>query len=307
MTRDNDKFKQLVAEFQRGESRTIIRKIVDYMWLRFDHIDTDNMPEHAMYIAFRINVILAPLLKTAKYNIDQGSYDPEDLWWYAKGLREDLGIELDPSDDFQEVFDNLPAIRRMYGRDVAGALTYSLHRYLTQDSAMDHEFNRIMMRVLPTVVSALEIAVSKADTSRSEREIVRYINRVFQSEYSRIQAEESGAKRLGRRDEDGNYVNVYVQPQDTPVWDTILGLDTSGIDITEAVSKLTPLQRQTILDIHEIVFADFEKGDYSSYKVNEDGKYEIMNRYVAQALDIEESTLRKRRQSIRRALAKEIS
>ncbi|WP_314587907.1 hypothetical protein [Paenibacillus terrigena] len=303
MAIDNDNFKRLISEFQHGENRTLIDKILDYLRIRFDRVDTDNLPEHAMYIAFRINVILAPLLKTAKYNVDQGSYDPEDLWWYAKGLREDMGIEMTPEDGFKAVFDNIAAIRDMYGREVTTSLLYSIHCCVTQPHKIDAEIERIIDSLAPTLlIPALENAIINADTSRSEREIIRYINRVFQTEYIRLQAEENGYHRLGRRDEDGKFVNVYVHPKSTPVWDTVLGIDTDNIDVTEAISKLTALQRQTVLDMHEIIYDDFEREDYSAYKVNEEGLYEINNRRMAKELGLDETTLRKRRQSIRKTL-----
>lgn len=303
MTIDIDNFKALVSAFQAHGDRTIIDKILDYMYIRYDLTGIDDLPEYAMYIAFRINVILSPLLKTAKYNVDPGSYDPEDLWWYAKGIREELGIEISPANDWKDVHENIPAIERVFGEGVRRAILYAIHKYREQEAAIDLEIERIVREIEPTlIVPSLEVALSKVDTARSEREMVRFINQTFQTEYTKRQAAEKGTRRLGRRDKDGNFVNVYVQPKPTPIWNVLLGVDVSQINVTEVVSGLTDTQRETILQLHELVFDDFERKDFGSYKVNESGQYEIINRRMAERLGMDESTLRKRRQSIKRAL-----
>ncbi|MEV5028521.1 hypothetical protein [Paenibacillus sp. LPE1-1-1.1] len=290
MLKDNDKFREQVARFQSDGDRSIIEIIRDYMRIKFHMLKRGiEYPEHAMYIALFINVLIGGKLRTAKYSRTiSDKFDPDDLSYFRRGIRQGLGIDIYDKPDFGNVDENLAEIRDYLGPVAFAGLLSAIRRcYIREGFAADPAYEEAVSDIeLSLIVPALEYALSCVDVTKSEREIVSYVNRAFRSEYIRLQMEQNGTRRLGRRDSEGKFKAVYVQPQETKTWRIIFGTDVVDVD---AIIALRASQRSFLERVREIVEGDSDKDNMSEYKVTEGGNYRIKNRYIADKLGIEES------------------
>ncbi|WP_239613912.1 hypothetical protein [Cohnella mopanensis] len=288
MTRDNDRFRELVLRFQQEGDRSIIEKIRDYMRIKFHVLRRGTVyPEHAMYIAFAINVLIGGKLKTAKYfRTPANAYAKDDLHYFRKGIMDGLGVDIFEKPAFGTVLDHCKEIAEYLGSDVYESLICSMVRHRSHNNAWaDETYERVIAEIESTlIIPALEYALFRVDTSKSEREIVRYTNRAFRSEYIRLQMAESGTRRLGRKDADGRYRALYVQPRTTDIARIVFGrqADLGGVALRSS-------QRRFVDRIYETVGTDVVAGNMSAYRLGEDGGYRIKNRYIADKLDMEES------------------
>ncbi|WP_276913152.1 hypothetical protein [Aneurinibacillus aneurinilyticus] len=307
---------RLIYAFQTQGDRTIIRKITEYMSEDL-HLDSNrkvtqngkitlSFDDHLAFIAYRINALRYMLFQTERFRVNSYGLDFEDLYWYRKGIRQGLGYDLTPEDGFTAYFEHYDEIRdyldsttfSQLGEFIRCYILYLNDAQTIRDARKDTESS--------VIIPALEYALSKVNTSRSVKEIVRYVNRAFLTEFTRIQMEMNGTKRLGRQ-VNGSYRNVYVQPiyREGDAWRMIFGDEVSEVGVDTALSHLTTKQRELVDSLYAVIVDDF-KGEQTSdrYKVDENGMYRIKFRYMAQRIEIEESNLRKRLRTIQEKISR---
>ncbi|MBY3623618.1 hypothetical protein HGO21_29330 [Acinetobacter sp. CUI P1] len=125
---------------------------------------------------------------------------------------------------------------------------------------------------------ALEFALSRVDCSRSEREIIRYINLATRTEYFRSQVD--GLRRVRREGR-----KVYVSPRYLGATYAIFG------NVSGRTDTLTPRLRQLVTRITAIIEEDMRNGRVGDYSVDLNGGYRIKNRHIASKLGIHEASL----------------
>jgi hypothetical protein len=279
-------FLNAVTRYKYNGNRAAIDQVLDYMHDRAESRAVLPEDDAAVYIAIRALTITYAERLALKY-------DPAALPDYRVAVYRALGVDIFGGTDFEDFRVNAAAIRRFLGADDYEALLYALSCWMNY-----RNFERT------TIVPALEHAFTRVELDdRSEREAVRYINRAFQTEYIRLLIAQNGTVRLGRRDADGQYLNVYVVPNKPEPWRILFEKAVTPEESALIIRRLTAKQRNYVQKAHEVVAADIESGQLSEYKVSEGGEYRIKMRYMAGRLGVEEDNLRKCFLKIRRKAA----
>ncbi|MEK6993456.1 hypothetical protein NST08_24620 [Paenibacillus sp. FSL K6-1566] len=273
-------FIEAIKRYQEsGDTDAIkmIREAMNYDYLHSPTGLTFDKPE--MYVAFRCLRLLRGRLATIKYTLSEHGLhsrrdSPEYIFGeFAAAIKGWTGIEL-TVENFQEhekyLASYLPTfvdLRHAYERIIGARPT--IWHMLT---------NEIIEENWPELEAALKYALERVDANRSEREIVRYINRATRTAYLRTQFE--GMRRVRR---DGQ--SRYVEPKYYGPIYAIFG--SASIDI----GRLSGRQRQLIHRISEIIKKDYEEGRIEAYAVDIKGGYRIINRHIAEKLGMHEASL----------------
>lgn len=268
-------FRRAVAAYQTRGDRAVIQQILAYMHDRSESRAVLPGDDASIYVALRAITVTYHERKSL-------DYEPAALFDYRESIYEFLGVDILGSPDFAVFRTHASTIRKYLGAHEYEALIYALERWLDYGVHERH-----------TIVPALEHALGCVDVSRSEREVVSYVNRAFETEYRRLFTVESGMVRLGRRDDDGQFRNVYVKPLAANPWRIIFERRVTTEQVPDILRKLTARQRDYVERAYAVVAADIEGGELGEYKVSESGEYRLKIRYMAGKLGVEESTLRK--------------
>lgn len=268
---EEDHFKIGVGRFQTEGDRTVIEEIMQH-WRQGS---APNARDQATFVA-------DTMVKTTAPEIEALGYEHSALPEYRAAIIDGLGIDIYAEPDLKVAVDNAGAIRTFLG------------------ATAFEEFSRAVGSLLDffpylnaVVVPALEHAIKRADPRRSERAVVAFIKRSFFTEYTRLLNEYNGTKRLGRRDESGNYRSIYVNPRAPHAWSIVFDRRVDDGEVPELLDRLTRTQRVYAEMAHGIIAGDVERGEMKEYRVGEDGNYRIKFRYMAGQLGVEESNLRK--------------
>lgn len=281
-------FVEAIKRYQGTGDRAaidMIREAMNYDYLRSPTGMTFPKPE--MYVAFRCLRLIGGRLATIKYTLSEHGLSarrdsPEYIFAeFAGVLRAWTGIEL-TLDNFTEhepylrsYFPTFPELRRAY-EQIIGERETIWHR-LTGVIVEEH---------WPALKEALEYAMQRVDTSRTEREIVRYINRATRTAYVRSQFD--GMRRVRRGGE-----AKYVEPKYHGPMYAVFG------KVTVDGSGFTDRQRQLLGRISAIIEKDYADGRIGSYAVDMRGGYRIVNRHIAERLGMHEASLSRALKGIR--------
>lgn len=287
-------FKTLVTAYQQEGERSAVEMILAQKEEPI-HLQKLSPDDYFKFIAASINAKRYKLSKTDQYTVHiDGELDMEDLYWYNKDIYPMFGYTITPKDGFAAFFEHYTELNDWLGEEAFAGLVYFIrmfNQYMEENNRIDQLEEELENNV---VIPALEYALSKVDTSRSEREMVSYIVMAFQSQFIRLQMEINGTKRLGRRDADGNWQAVYVKPaySEGDSWRMIFG----NVNPDKAYKALSKQQRTLVDWMNDIISTDFSDPEsvQDNYKVDEQGHYKIKFRYMAERMGIEESNLRKR-------------
>jgi hypothetical protein len=307
-------FKSQILSFQTEGDRTIIDTISAYVDRRTDILtdikrDRDTYPEPekamhpSMFIARRIRSLLRRVFENEPFKAGR-QFDASDLAEYKKGIYRTFGYELTPKDNFAAFFENYDQLKGYLGADGIAELQLFIQRY--------SKYQNERFKVISTVIISLEKGLTQVDTNRSYRDIVKYINRTIESALIRLQQELTGTIRLGRRDENGNFINVYVKPKirDGEEFYMIFGEGIGSIGVQKAFGILTGSQKVLVDKLYDVIANDFEykAPDYiaNNYKLDDEGHYFIKYRYMANRLDMEESNLRKQVNRIQQKVSENV-
>lgn len=275
-------FIEAIKRYQSEGDRYIfemIRKEMNYNYLASP--TGLDLPRPEMYVAFRLLRLISGKLATIKYRMTKEGMNIREIGpsytfaVFSGQLREWTGIEL-TVDNFTEHFQYL---REYYGPYAFRGL-HIAYRQLTGELPTLQQVcaSQLIDEVYePLMVPALEYALKRVDTSRTEREIVRYINYSVRTEY--FQQQVRGMRRVRRSGQ-----SKYVEPRSKSAEYAVLG---KNVD----VRQLTPRQAELFRKITRIVSEDFANGNTTDYNVGLDGIYRIKNRYIAQKIGVHEASL----------------
>lgn len=268
-------FTNAVTAFQIAGDREVIDQIITYMHAKAESRAVLPGDNAAVYVALRAITITYPERLALQY-------DPAELPEYKAAVYEALGVNIFGGTELSEFRANAAQIRRFLGVDDYEALVTAVSRWI--------QYSKYERAV---IIPALEHALRSADTQRSEREVVRYVNRAFETEYIRLLIAWNGTVRLGRRDADGRYQNVYVVPIAAEPWRILFERTVTAEESSLIMRSLTDTQREYAQKAYEVIAADIESGQFGEYKVSEHGEYRIKIRYMAGRIGVEEGNLRK--------------
>lgn len=272
---------EAIQKYQTDGEREVFDLI--HRAMMYDYLNSPkglNFPKPEMYIAFRLLRLISGRLATIKYMLSDSGLStkgdsPQAIFNdFARQLQSWTGIEL-TVDNYSEhepylvsyFGETFPELRMAFERLVG--LRPTIWQRLTQ---------KIVDECWPDLEPALEYALKRVDPSRSEREIVRYINRATRTAYYRQQF---GTMRRVRR---GGRVR-YVEPRFYDDRYTLFGA--TPVDVV----KLPRRQKQLVERMLTIVQDDRGKGNVGGYTVDLAGGYRIKNRYMASRLNMHEASL----------------
>ncbi|MED4305616.1 hypothetical protein P5609_019910 [Bacillus licheniformis] len=176
---------------------------------------------------------------------------------------------------------------------------YNKHKQVTAD--IEPQKEQLKKEILEIAEKAIEYALVRVDTSRSEREIVKYINRAIRSKLIDAEIKRNGMRRI-RRKINGDLESFSLKPyfpDDEYLIETILGLDFS-----DCRDQLTKGENEFIDQILEVVKEDKEVGNVAPYTCNIYGEIRIIKKYIAEKLDVSHEVVRKRLSRIRKKVTK---
>lgn len=276
-------FKNAVGRYLTEGDREVIDEI---LWhFRNESATDENVP--ATFVADKISKTSAPERRFLGF---EHSALPE----FRAAIEEGLGINIFEEPDLKTLVNNAGTVRNFLG-DKFDELAHSIGAY--------HGYLPLLNHI---IIPALEHALSNADPFREERAVVSYIKRAFHTEYTRLLAEYNGLKRLGRRDKNGNFYNLFVEPRPAHAWSIVFDRRVEDVEVAALLDRLTKTQRGYAERAYEVASRDIERGELDEYRIDEGGNYRIKFRYMADQLGVEESNLRKTFGKIRERTAENV-
>lgn len=146
-------------------------------------------------------------------------------------------------------------------------------------------------------VEALKHALKYVDASRSDREIVRFINRTWTNKFTDLEKARNGIKRIERRNNQGNTVALFVKlhfPTDNNFLRVLFG------ESEYKPENCSRMQVAFVEAILKLIEKDAHNGDLSGYSCNQKGEARIKHSYIAEKLGVKASTIRKRIERIKK-------
>jgi len=295
-------FIESIRRYQAEGDRTIIDTVREYMNTDFlaykKRGGTSAFERPEMYIAFRILRMIRGRLSTVKYTLTSEKWvEPvRELKYFEAWIRQYADIELNPNDNFKALQDNIGDVCGVLGvggvQNLIPIVIQILYETNRRDELIQGEINALYF---PLILPALEYALSKVDTERSEYEIVRYINKALLTEYYRLQIAQKGLRRVRRQDDNGDVATTYVLPSSSA------GITYAILGSNEAFEygSLTKGQRRMYDRIYDIVSDDFANKRFGEYYVNPRGYYRTKNRYIAGRLGMHEVSVSRGLKAIR--------
>ncbi|GIP55265.1 hypothetical protein [Paenibacillus vini] len=262
-------FKRAIGRYQTEGDREVINDILRH----FRQGSATDADDPTTFVADKI-------AKTSRSEVH--GFEHSALKEFRDAIEKGIGIDIFAEPDLRTAIDHAAEILAFLGNEAFAELEYAINEY---------QYYLPLLHFV--IVPALEHALRNVDPSRTERAIVNYVNRAFQTQYMHLSAELDGLRRLGRRGESGNFYNVFVKPRPAHAWSIVFDRRVQDAEVPALLERLTQIQRGYAERAFEIVSQDIDCGEMDEYRVDEGGNYRIKFRYMAECLDVEESNLRK--------------
>ncbi|WP_102693821.1 hypothetical protein [Rummeliibacillus pycnus] len=167
-----------------------------------------------------------------------------------------------------------------------------------QEIALQKETNdKALAAIDENTVEALKHALKYVDPSRSDREIVRFINRTWTNKFTDLEKDRNGIKRIERLNNRGNTVAFFVKthfPNDRNYLRVLFD------DIEYKPENCSRMQVAFVAAILKLIEIDAENGDLRGYSCNKTGEARIKHSYIAEKLGVKAPTIRKRIERIKK-------
>lgn len=162
---------------------------------------------------------------------------------------------------------------------------YAKRRY------MEREERRLEVEqgVNENIVASIERALGYVDVSKSEREIIVYMNKAITSKFGELELRRNGMKRIYRHNNSGDSVTLYVKkkfPEDS--YNAIIPEFSAS-----KVERLTKKQRELVAELIKIIDRDRRMCKFDGYSCDRRGYAIIKRDYAAKELRIDYTNLRK--------------
>ena len=306
-------FKQKIKAYQQNGDRTIINDIMQAVETDFlrnssrervkDGTESGGirirLADHHEYIAYRIKAMQELILRHYRTEFEVAPAMINEFQRLLSLIYIDFGIQFKATiydhDPWMywfnltpELFDELERkkskIKRSLGADDYKVFCYLFGYFREKVNDAQVKVNKRRQEIQETAVKALEYALKYVDTEKSEREIVKYINKTFSCKLSDDEIRRNGLRRI-RRDKINYVVKPYFPRDNCRV---IFG--TSKVNI----SRLNKSQRKFVDDICALIDHDRQLNDFSGYTTDTDGEARIRRKYIADKLGLREDLVRQR-------------
>lgn len=272
-----------------------------------------DLSEPHLYIVYRIKAIREKAVKHAWYIRQPLRYLYPEINRYLSILIVDCGMEVpfEPIDNDRYVwtFDiNTELLTWLIGNEVEIEQRFRenfqeteykiFHSLIARVSAVEEEAakeeERIRDEVMGDMRQALMHVLKYVDASRSDREIVSYINDAIMTRYLDIQADRNGLRRVRKSGSDRR-----VKPRFSSALMTVVGFEVPEWVLTK---KLSGRNAEFLQKLISSVEEDIREGREKDYNVTADGEYIVSGAYVARVSGLPYETARKRLARIKKKL-----
>lgn len=153
----------------------------------------------------------------------------------------------------------------------------------------EEEREQVEQGVQQNVINAIKYALKYVDPTKSEREIVVYINKAVTTKFGELELARNGMKRIFRRNNFGEVVPLHVKKQfpDDNYKAIMPELNVGVLD------RLTERQLETVNGLLEIIKRDKLAGNIDGYSCDSRGNATIKRCYAADALNTDYVSFRK--------------
>jgi hypothetical protein len=318
-------FKQAITAFKEGNDRTIIDDIMaavekDFMGNATRTRVKDgtvsggiriHLSHHHEYVAYSIRAMRELLMRHVKIEYDDNVRYLGVFQRLLSVIHYDFGIKFNGTiydvdafgiasfditpELFVELQKRMKEIKQRFNEDEFRYFLRLFSTFKDVEESRRAEVSNRKQELEETTIKALEHALKYVDTSKSEKEIVKYINIAFRSKLADDEIKRNGMRRIQRKS--GNERSSYVVKPYFPKNSYYVIV---GCDIDESV--LTAGQRDFIRDVVEVIDADRKTGDTSNYTCDIDGEVRISKKYIASKLGMREDLVRKKLERIKKKL-----
>lgn len=285
----------------------IVDVLIDYVNmdlsdLKYSGTSSPNVENGLQYVAYRIkaflykNTFAKRNAKDRTENSDQ-SEDYEGLHEYLHALYEADWIELDwralNNYEFETIYEHEKEVKAYLGH-----MSYDFFnllkkfKRLSQDS---EEFKRDLKDVqddlMGLFIEAFLYAIEKVDCNRTEKEMVKYINKAMLTKFIELQMKRDGVKRI-RKGNESKYIKVKTD-EDEDVWMLMIGKTLKNVGGLESFSLwLTPKQMKFMQDVHDIVKRSLKDNAVDNFRWGEGLKPVLKKRAIAEQLGMSETNFK---------------
>jgi hypothetical protein len=296
-------------DFMRGYDRTRVKSLKASGRIEIE------LNEDYEYIAYRIKAMQELILRHVKLEHSKNQPYINEFQRYLSIIYIDFGIRFNATtydqDEWMFYFNLSPELfaeLETHMPELEERFSYDEFRHFKRmfDTFSDCEVKMRSAKVgrekelYDTSIAALEYALKYVDTTKSDKEIVKYMNKAFSSNLADAEIKRNGLRRLQRQDITGKRVSYLVKPYfPKSSYRVILGYDFAG-----KLPTLTDGQRKFIADVVAIVESDRKNGDTANYTCDTDGEVRISKNYIAEKLGIREDLVRKKLERIKKKVVK---
>jgi hypothetical protein len=321
-------FKRKIEAYQQHGDRTVINDIMsavekkDFMGNRTRTRVKNGtasggieivLKEDYEYIAYRIKAMQELILRHVKIEFDEDVRGLNEfqrlLSWVHYDFRIKVGTIYDVDafgigyfnitpELFAEIEKRMDEIEERFDEYEFRYFMRLFARFKDMEQSRREERLNRKHELDETAIAALEYALKYVDTTKSDKEIVKYINKSFNTKLADAELKRNGMRRIQRKKPGYNRMSYLVTPYfpDKSSW-AIFGRDIEG-----SLHKLTADQRKFIADVVAIVENDRKNGDTTNYTCDTDGEVRISKKYIAEKLGMREDLVRKKLERIKKKL-----
>lgn len=316
-------FKQAIEAFKENGDRTIINDIMAAVDSDFMNNKTRTrvydgsasggirieLDGHHEYVAYHIRAMQELLMRHTKIEFSEreinefqrllsivkidfgipfnGTIYDKDEWVYYFNLTSEL---------FADILKHMDELEERFSEDDFRHFMRLFTFFKELEEIKRDETAARRQELEETTVRALEYALKYVDTSKSEKEIVKYINITFRSKLADDEIKRNGMRRIQRKAPGGERNSYVVKPHFPKNSKYVI----FGTDFNEA--ELKAGQREFIGKVLAIIESDKENGDTSNYSCDTDGEVRVSRKYVAERLGMREDLVRKKLERIRKKI-----
>jgi hypothetical protein len=319
-------FKRKIEAYQQHGDRTVINDIMsavekkDFMRNRTrERIVSSNpsgsirisLNEDYEYIAYRIKAMQELIMRHYKLEFAESQPYINEFQRYLSIIYIDFEIKFNATkynqdewmfyfnltpELFTELETHMTELEERFSEDEFRHFKRMLETFKEKESEMRSVKVAREKELEETAISALEYALKYVDTSKSDKEIVKYVNKAFSSKLADAEVKRNGLRRIQRQTPSGQRTSYLVKPFfPRNSYRIIL-----GHDFANQLSQLTPDQRKFIADVVAIIDSDRKEGNTADYTCETDGEVRVSKKYIAEKLGIREDLVRKKLQRIKK-------
>jgi hypothetical protein len=296
--------RDLITKYQLYGDREIIDYIlslVEIDMLPFRSVDKNKnihveLDEPLKYVAYRIKSMTELMTKKAR-SLKAGNKENRDaLLEFADGLSDEdwLGIDYEAvyKGDYSSITGNWDEIFSYLGATQGTELKLLLELFEELKITVDEGKQNIRNNLQPIIVEALEYAILYVDVKRTEKEIVKYLNRVWLTRFILLQVELNGLVRVQRSGK-VSYLKPIFNEIEVDIWELLFNKTLKYVEGIKSFNKyLNKNQIALVENLYLLIAKDLKRNNYKNYYFGLDGKPILNKRYIAEMLGLSESNFK---------------